>query len=72
MPLSVLSIEENLTRYFENKFPERRENRIAEITSLAKGWETELFSFKYKYIEKGDSIKKQLILLVLPVMMHLF
>ncbi len=66
MPLSVLSIEENLTRYFENKFSERRENRISEITSLAKGWETELFSFKYKYIEEGDSIKKQLILRIYP------
>ncbi len=66
MPLSVLSINKNLTRYFEDKFPERRENSISEVKSLAKGWETELFSFVYKYNRGIETIEQNLILRIYP------
>jgi aminoglycoside phosphotransferase (APT) family kinase protein len=66
MPLSVLSISENLTKYFTEKFPKRRENKISEVTSLAKGWETELFSFVYSSKEGSEDIEQNLILRIYP------
>jgi len=66
MPLSVLSIEENLIKYSKEKFPEREEIEIHEITSLAKGWETELFSFIYRYKQEEEEIERNLILRIYP------
>ncbi|MHA1200050.1 MAG: phosphotransferase family protein [Candidatus Heimdallarchaeaceae archaeon] len=66
MPLSMLLISEKLPEYLQDKFPERGKTEVLELTSLAKGWETELFSFVYTYMIDDREIREDLILRIYP------
>ena len=66
MPLSILRIEENLVKYLSKKFPNRKKSQITKFTSLSKGWETELFSFIYKYQLNEQEFIENLILRMYP------
>ncbi|MCE7740432.1 MAG: phosphotransferase [Candidatus Heimdallarchaeota archaeon] len=66
MPLSTLRISENLAKYLHNNFPENMNPEVLDVVPLAKGWETELFSFIYSYTKEGKKEEKKLILRMYP------
>jgi len=66
MPLSTLRISENLAKYLHNYFPENKNTEVLDVVPLAKGWETELFSFIYSYKKEGKKEEKKLILRMYP------
>ena len=66
MPLSVLRVKKNLEKYFEKIYSSREDIEISEVKSLAKGWETELFSFVLKSKEKKQQKEEDLILRIYP------
>ena len=68
MPLSVLRISEKLEKYLKRKYPKYEFLSVSDLKSLAKGWETELFSFKFTYEKEKKKFEEQLILRMYPGM----
>jgi aminoglycoside phosphotransferase (APT) family kinase protein len=66
MSLSVLLVEKNLEEYFKKIYKTQDEIKVSEVKSLAKGWETELFSFLLEYKEEEQQKKEELILRIYP------
>ncbi len=66
MPLSVLRISEKLEEYLRKIYPKYELAKVSDLQSLAKGWETELFSFKFIYEKENKRIEEQLILRMYP------
>ncbi len=66
MSLSVLRVKKNLEKYFQKIYQTKGEIEISDVTSLAKGWETELFSFVFRYREENQKKEEQLILRIYP------
>ena len=66
MSLSVLRVKKNLETYLLGRYPTRKEIEILEVKSLAKGWETELFSFVFRFKDEGKQKKEDLILRIYP------
>jgi len=66
MPLSILRIEKILHDYLQEKFPNKKIVEILEVTSLTKGWQTELYSFIYKYQQEKFEYEEELILRIYP------
>jgi len=66
MTLSVFRVKQTLEEYFRRKYISKRDIEILEVTSLAKGWETELFSFILRYEEEEKWKEENLILRIYP------
>ena len=66
MPLSVLLISEKLEKYLRKKYPKYKHVKVSDLQSLAKGWETELFSFKFIYEKEEKKFEEQLVLRMYP------
>jgi len=66
MPLSVLRISEKLEKYLRRYYPKYKHVNVSDLHSLAKGWETELFSFRFNYEKEEKKIEQQLILRMYP------
>ena len=66
MSLSVLRISKILESYIQNKYQNREDIEVTEVHSLAKGWETELYSFKLNYKEDSKNREEKLILRSYP------
>ncbi len=66
MTLSVLRISEKLEEYLRKIYPKYEHAKVSDLQSLAKGWETELFSFKFDYEKESKKFEEQLILRMYP------
>ena len=66
MPLSVLRISEKLEKYLSKIYLNYEHVNVSDLQSLAKGWETELFSFKFTYEKERKKFEEQLILRMYP------
>ena len=66
MPLSALRISENLELYYNKKHQNRENLSVSEVSSLSKGWETELYSFKLTYEEENNRKEENLIIRIYP------
>ena len=66
MSLSVLRVKKNLEKYLRTRYSTRTEREIVGVKSLTKGWETELFSFDFRFKEEGEQKEENLILRIYP------
>ncbi|NPD87330.1 MAG: phosphotransferase [Asgard group archaeon] len=66
MSLSVLRVKKILEKYFQKIHFTQKDIEISDVKSLAKGWETELFSFVFSYQEEGQKKVDHLILRIYP------
>ncbi|MCG3227746.1 MAG: phosphotransferase [Candidatus Heimdallarchaeota archaeon] len=66
MSLSVLRVKKKLEEYFQKIYHTKGNIEISDVKSLAKGWETELFSFVFRYQEEDQKKEEQLILRIYP------
>ena len=66
MSLSEFRLKEKLRVYLESTYSSRKNIHISELSSIAKGWQTELYVFNLGYIENGIEKKENLVLRMYP------
>jgi aminoglycoside phosphotransferase (APT) family kinase protein len=59
-------IRGRLARYYAGRFPERVGVRIADLSDITSGWETEVYAFAVEYCEGGQRRREELILRIYP------
>ena len=62
MSLSEFRLDEQLRVYLESIYSSRKNIHISEFSSIAKGWQTELYIFNLGYIENGNKYRDACIL----------
>ena len=64
--LECSQVQSGLFDFFTVNFPNYTQLTIEKLEKITNGWETEIFSFKFSYQEKGKSQEKDLIIRIYP------